>query len=183
MSTTLTPPDGYSLAWYSSAAVTIGSRSTAGRRGVADIEFEPGDHLLVSCEPRLAEVIAVDRSSVYLRCPWLVPDPESKYQRDGSIAFARDPEDCEFDRLWRLEPPPAQLRGGDSCQLSIPPIEVVVMSFARFAIPEDTGSLPRPSAVLEVRPVFSDRGDGDSGQGLYLGEADPLVIERLRRVT
>lgn len=146
-----------------------------------DVEFHPGDHLLISCEPHQVEVVRADRAYVYVRWPWLRPDPESKVHWDGTHAFARDPKDYDSAQLWRLDPPPSKLKRGDLCQLSIPPTEVVVTWAARFDPPKDIGWLPRPVAALNAVLVFGDdrRPGEEAGQGLYLHDADPLVIERL----
>ncbi|KUL24378.1 hypothetical protein ADL15_43530 [Actinoplanes awajinensis subsp. mycoplanecinus] len=74
------------------------------------------------------------------------------------------------------------MQTGDSCELSIPAIEVVVTSFTRYPAPEDIGWLPRPFAVLAVAEVFDDRDEEDTAQALYLSEAVPLTIERLGRL-
>ncbi len=140
-------------------------------------EFAPGDRLLISCEARECEVAEVDEFYVYVRDPWLRPDPESRCSWDGTTAFARDPQRHDFDRIWHLSPSPAELRVGDTCQLSIPPVEVVVSSFTRFEKPEDVGWLPRPTAVLGVRAVSDERRDEDAVQAVYI-EGAPVVIER-----
>jgi hypothetical protein len=148
------------------------------------VEFRPGDHLLVSCEPRRAVVTSADRRYVYVRWPWHRPDPESAFRWDGTHAFARDPQDPDFNQLWRLDPPPAELQEGDICEVLIPPTEVVVTWAARYDPPKDVGWLPRPTGDLNVVRVFGewnpDREDeAKSGEGLYLDDAEPLKIERL----
>jgi hypothetical protein len=144
-------------------------------------EFQAGDHLRISCEPRTVEVASADESYVYVRCPWQWPDPESKYRWDGETAFARDPDHYDFDRLWRLDPPPTELNVGQSCQLSIPSIEVVVVSVTRVHPSEDLGWLPRPEVALDLVPASDSPDDEDAVQALYLSEGEPIVIERLGR--
>ena len=148
------------------------------------VEFRPGDHLLVSCEPHRAEVVGADRFYVYVRWPWGRPDPESAFCWNGTRAFARDPEHRDFDQLWRLDPPPLELQEGDFCEVLIPPTEVVVTWAAHFDPPKDMGWLPRPTGALNVVSVFGEwHPDGEdeeeSGEGLYLNDAEPLEIERL----
>ncbi|MFG2039099.1 hypothetical protein [Dactylosporangium sp. NPDC048998] len=143
------------------------------------VEFQPGDHLLISCEPQDVEVVRADRFYVYVSWPWHRPDPASKVRWDGTRAFARDPEHSDFDQLWRLDPPPVELQIGGVCQVSIPPIEVVVTWAARFDPPKDIGWLPRPTGALDVVPVFGERQPGGEEIGLYLGDTEPLRIERL----
>ncbi|MEU0557291.1 hypothetical protein [Dactylosporangium sp. NPDC006015] len=147
-------------------------------------EFRPGDHLLISCQPHRAEVVDADRHYVYVRWPWHEPDPESAVRWDGTNAFARDPQDPDFDQLWRLDPPPAELQAGDFCKVFIPPTEVVVTWAAHFDPPKDAGRLPRPTGALNVVSAFGDSPrDGEaSGKGLYLDDAEPVEIKRLGRL-
>jgi hypothetical protein len=90
------------------------------------------------------------------RWPWHRPDPEASVRWDGTHAFARDPQDPDFNQLWRLDPPPAELQEGDLCEVLIPPTEVVVTWVARFDPPKNVGWLPRPTGVLDVVQVFGE---------------------------
>ncbi|GAA4263844.1 hypothetical protein [Dactylosporangium darangshiense] len=151
------------------------------------IEFRPGDHLLVSCEPHRAVVASADRHYVYVRWPWHRLDPESAFRWDGTNAFARDPKNSDFNQLWQLDPPPAELQEGDLCEILVPPTEVVVTWAARFDPLEDTGWLPRPTGALRVVPVFGKRhphgeDEAKAGVGLYVDDAEPLEIQRLGRL-
>src|SRR5262249_30601300 len=146
------------------------------------VPFRPGDHLVVSCQPHRAEVVGADKVYVYVQWPWRRPDPESVFRWDGTRAFARDPLHHDFDWLWRLDPPPAELQTGDLCVVLIPPTEVVVTWATHFDPPKDMGSLPRPTGALTVVPASAQRHRGDEdeeqlGQGLYLNKGEPLEIE------
>lgn len=66
----------------------------------------------------------------------------------------------------------------------MPPTEVLVTGFARFDPPKDVDWLSRPTGALTVVPAFREWSPGgedeaESGEGLYLNDAEPLKIERL----
>jgi hypothetical protein len=141
-------------------------------------ELRPGDRLRISCEPRSVEVAHTSRTYLFVRRPWLQIDPASRFSYDGTAAFAKDPNHPDFDLLWRIHPTPTDLHTGDTCELSIPPAEVVLASVERFVPPKDLGWLPRPSAALYLLPSSGD-DDGEGGQALYLSPEEPIAIERL----
>lgn len=133
--------------------------------------------MVVMSSPVVSTTVAkVSRFHVFLEWPWKTKDPKSEFAWDGTVAFPRDPDSPDWlNTPWRLESDPEDLEAGDSVELSIPGVEVVVLSVEALERPRDMGWLPRPTLLLELCATeFAD--DPEAGFVLYCDTAEPISI-------
>jgi hypothetical protein len=157
-------------------------------------DLRPGDVVSVSCAFAWARVEqAVEWGNVAVRWPWWDIDTGSEFLHwDGVVALGVDsgghvgPE-VETE-LFRVLPPPEQLKAGDVCQVGIPPTVVHVTAVEDHDPPLETGWLPRPHRTVCVLPrgmSYREYPDGShldgSGYALHPGNGIPFAFALLMR--
>jgi hypothetical protein len=140
-----------------------------------DMAPRVGDEVIVSCESASARVVAKDLRYITLEWPWGVVDNSSKFRWDGKMHLPVDDSTAEWTPFL-MEPEPAQLRVGDVCTISIPPMRLHVGHYEEYDPPRNLGWAPAPVAGIYVMPPESAEIE-DSGCMLYLGGAEPIRVQ------
>ncbi|MFE4171482.1 hypothetical protein ACFRR7_05400 [Streptomyces sp. NPDC056909] len=157
-------------------------------------DFRVGDVLSVACPFTPARVEqALTWGHVSVRWPWWDIDAGSDFVHwNGIVALGvnsggRVAPEVEAE-LFRTDPPPEQLKAGDSCRVGVPPTVVHVTAVDHHDPPLETGWLPRPHrtvSVLRRGLSYRDFPDGShldgTGYTLHPGEGIPFTFELLMR--
>lgn len=139
-------------------------------------ELNDGDVVVLSSPVVSTTVARVSKYYVFLSWPWKVPDPDSEFAWDGTVAFPQNPDSPEWRNTpWRFEPDTDELREGDEVRLSIPEVEFTVLSAERLERPKDMGWLPRPMLLLELCDT-DHVDDEEAGFVLYCDTGEPISI-------
>jgi hypothetical protein len=141
------------------------------------LDFRVGDVVELSCPWTRTVTRSANNYHAFVRWPWAVLDPRSRFRPDGEFAF---PIDDASEPWWpyQLRPPAAELRKGDPCDVGIPRGRFYVVGSMRYDPPRDDGFLPRLSASFAVLPS----GSGYTGAAdVWLGRHEPLEVTLLHR--
>lgn len=157
--------------------------------------FRVGDVLSVACPftPTRVER-GVTSGVVSVRWPWWDIDGACESVHwNGIVALGVDTgeygaPDVQTE-LFRTEPPPHELKAGDTCRVGVPPTVVHVTAVDDHDPPLETGWLPRPERTLTVLRhglsyrEFPDDGSHRDGSGydIYPGDGTPFGFELLMR--
>ncbi|MEB3966067.1 hypothetical protein OKJ48_38470 [Streptomyces kunmingensis] len=136
-----------------------------------------GSEVMVSCEPAPARVVSVGPRYVQLEWPWREVDNSSFFQWDGTFALPYGESQSEWVP-YVTEPAVSELAVGDVCTVSIPRTRLHVAHYEKYEPARNLGWSPAPTAGIYVVP--EERMDQEEGGCmLYLGGADPILVEPL----
>ncbi|MFR9800321.1 hypothetical protein ACL02U_31150 [Streptomyces sp. MS06] len=102
-------------------------------------------------------------------------DNSTNFRWSGTVALPHG----EFSEEWvpyQLEPAASELRVGDVCAVSIPPMRLHVGHYEEYDPPRNLGWIPAPIAGIYVVPPENSEQE-DAGCMLYLGGADPIRVD------